>query len=122
MSFPRQHLSLQRGFRANRTINFLGNREFNSYHLIQISECAYFNSKPLLYIPMSEISAESNPSESRLPEWLEVVFRNTSKLRFGSVQILVHDGRVTQVERIQKTRFSPSPDARHAVEEPVELS
>ena len=71
---------------------------------------------------MSQMTAESSASDARLPEWLEVVFRNTSKLRFGSVQILVHDGRVTQVERIQKTRFVPAPDARRADEEPAILS
>ena len=29
----------------------------------------------------------------------------SANLRFGSVQITVHDGRVTQVESIEKTRF-----------------
>jgi hypothetical protein len=31
-----------------------------------------------------------------------------ANLRFGSVQITVHDGRVTQVESIEKTRFVAS--------------
>ena len=38
-------------------------------------------------------------------DWLEVVRQNVSNLRFGSVQITVHEGRVTQVESIEKTRF-----------------
>lgn len=38
-------------------------------------------------------------------DWLEVVRKNVQHLRFGSVQITVHDGRVTQVESIEKTRF-----------------
>lgn len=38
-------------------------------------------------------------------DWLEVVRNNVSNLRFGSVQITVHDGRVTQVESIERTRF-----------------
>lgn len=71
---------------------------------------------------MTQITAESPAADARLPEWLEVVFRNTSKLRFGSVQILVHDGRVTQVERIQKTRFVPAPNGRQADEESATLS
>ncbi|MBN8456824.1 MAG: YezD family protein [Verrucomicrobia bacterium] len=48
-------------------------------------------------------------------EWLEVVRQKVAKLRFGSVQITVHDGRVTQVESIEKTRFAPKPrDARES--------
>lgn len=38
-------------------------------------------------------------------DWLEVVTRKVASLRFGSVQITVHDGKVTQVESIEKTRF-----------------
>lgn len=48
------------------------------------------------------------PSADEL-EWLEVVRQKVAKLRFGSVQITVHDGRVTQVESIEKTRFAPKP-------------
>jgi hypothetical protein len=39
-------------------------------------------------------------------DWLEVVRRNVSGLRFGSVQIIVHEGRVTQIESLEKTRFT----------------
>lgn len=53
-----------------------------------------------------------NPSisESRSPkdpngDWLEVVRKNVANLRFGSIQITVHEGRVTQIESIEKTRF-----------------
>jgi len=38
---------------------------------------------------------------------MEVVIRNVSSLRFGSVQITVHDGKVTQIESVEKTRFVP---------------
>jgi len=51
-------------------------------------------------------STQSN-SISEEQEWLEVVRQKVAKLRFGSVQITVHDGRVTQVESVEKTRFSP---------------
>lgn len=54
------------------------------------------------------------PSADEL-EWLEVVRQKVAKLRFGSVQITVHDGRVTQVESIEKTRFAPKPrDSRES--------
>jgi hypothetical protein len=46
-------------------------------------------------------------SEATSADWIEVVIRKVSSLRFGSVQITVHDGKVTQVESIEKTRFVP---------------
>lgn len=39
-------------------------------------------------------------------DWLEVVRTKVEALRFGSVQIIVHDGRVTQIEALEKTRFN----------------
>ncbi|MFZ4595375.1 MAG: YezD family protein [Verrucomicrobiaceae bacterium] len=39
--------------------------------------------------------------------WLEVVRQKAAAIRFGSVQITVHYGRVTQVESLEKTRFTP---------------
>ena len=39
--------------------------------------------------------------------WLEVVRRKVAAIRFGSVQITVHEGRVTQVESLEKTRIAP---------------
>lgn len=38
-------------------------------------------------------------------DWLDVVHRKVDALRFGSVQIIVHEGRVTQIESLEKTRF-----------------
>jgi hypothetical protein len=46
--------------------------------------------------PNIPISAES---------WLEVVREKVAAIQFGSVQITVHEGRVTQVEAVEKTRF-----------------
>lgn len=57
---------------------------------------------------MQAIPAESTPPETK--DWLEVVRKNVSNLRFGSVLITVHDGRVTQIESVEKTRFvTPQP-------------
>lgn len=49
----------------------------------------------------------ASTSELAPADWIEVVIRKVSSLRFGSVQITVHDGKVTQVESIEKTRFVP---------------
>jgi hypothetical protein len=39
-------------------------------------------------------------------EWLRVVQEKVETLRFGVVQLVVHDGRVTQIERTEKTRLN----------------
>lgn len=49
-----------------------------------------------------------HPSAEPPPEWLEVVRRSVDKLRFGSVQVIVHDGQVTQIESLERTRFPAS--------------
>lgn len=41
-------------------------------------------------------------------DWLDIVSQKVSSLRFGSVQITVHDGQVTMVECLEKTRFTPA--------------
>ena len=40
-----------------------------------------------------------------LPEWLALVREKVERLRFGVVQLVVHDGRVTQIECTEKTRL-----------------
>ncbi|MFZ4767739.1 MAG: YezD family protein [Roseimicrobium sp.] len=37
--------------------------------------------------------------------WLDIVRQKVEAMRFGSVQIVVHEGRVTQVESTEKTRL-----------------
>jgi hypothetical protein len=54
---------------------------------------------------------KASTPESTSADWMEVVIRKVSNLRFGSVQITVHDGKVTQVESIEKTRFVPPKEA-----------
>lgn len=47
----------------------------------------------------------SSPSAPRPEAWLEVVRRAVDSLHFGIVQVVVHDGQVTQVERTERLRF-----------------
>jgi hypothetical protein len=54
---------------------------------------------------MKTITSESPAADCDKVDWLEVVRNNVANLKFGSVQITVHEGRVTQVESIEKTRF-----------------
>lgn len=59
---------------------------------------------------MTTTRTERNAQDGQKAEWLEVVRKNVAALRYGSIQITVHDGRVTQVESIEKTRFVASRD------------
>lgn len=45
-------------------------------------------------------------AEPEVDSWIEIVRQKVSALRFGSVQIIVHEGRVTQVESTEKTRLA----------------
>ncbi|HZP60824.1 MAG TPA: YezD family protein [Opitutaceae bacterium] len=38
-------------------------------------------------------------------DWIALVREKVESLRFGVVQLVVHDGRVTQIERTEKTRL-----------------
>jgi hypothetical protein len=38
-------------------------------------------------------------------DWLELVREKVQSLRFGVVQIVVHDSKVTQIERTERTRL-----------------
>ena len=56
----------------------------------------------------------SNPAGE--PEWLALVRAQVRDLRYGVVQLVVHDGRVTQIERTEKTRLAsgvPERASRH---------
>jgi len=57
---------------------------------------------------MKTIPTELPAADGSKADWLEVVRNNVANLKFGSVQITVHEGRVTQVESIEKTRFVAS--------------
>lgn len=50
------------------------------------------------------MKAES-PTRDAAPEWLRVVRDQVEHLRFGVVQIVVHEHHVVQVERTEKIRF-----------------
>jgi hypothetical protein len=53
-----------------------------------------------------------SPAQTATPDWLAVVREKVETLRYGIVQLVVHDGRVTQIERTEKTRLLPPPNSR----------
>ena len=74
------------------------------------SSQAFPNSQPTDRMIMNKTAPESPPTNGPPADWLEVVRKQAANLRFGSIQITVHDGRVTQVESIEKTRFVATRD------------
>ncbi|MBC2596232.1 YezD family protein [Ruficoccus amylovorans] len=52
----------------------------------------------------------TSPSDTQ--SWQHLVIEKVASLRFGVVQIVVHNGKVTQVECTEKTRFDDSADTR----------
>ena len=64
-------------------------------------------------------SASNELSSASTPDWIALVREKVEGLRYGVVQLVVHDGRVTQIERTEKTRLpaSPSRDGQGAAHE-----
>jgi hypothetical protein len=56
----------------------------------------------------TKIKTESDADEKTA--WLEIVRRQVSSLRFGVVQIVVHDSQVTQIDKTERVRL----DRTHA--------
>ena len=55
---------------------------------------------------MNTISmSEPNKPKTDEEDWLTIVRRKVESLRFGVVQIVVHEGKVTQIESTEKTRL-----------------
>jgi len=50
-------------------------------------------------------NAKQSEAEKSLPAWLVLVRKQVDSLKFGTVQITVHDSQVTQVERLEKVRL-----------------
>ena len=50
------------------------------------------------------MSTLSNQQESK-PTWVQIVQNQIGSLRFGVVQIVVHDSRVVQIERTLRVRL-----------------
>lgn len=65
---------------------------------------------------MAVTSSDHSSIAPSLPDWVALVREKVESLRFGVVQLVVHEGRVTQIERTEKTRLPAAPDSRAAHE------
>ena len=45
----------------------------------------------------------------RPPEWLQQIAQAVQSLRYGTVQITVHDARVVQIDKVERVRLAPAP-------------
>jgi len=54
---------------------------------------------------MNAIKIESNGENIEKSDWQEVVRRQVNSLHYGTVQIVVHDSQVTQIEKTERVRL-----------------
>jgi hypothetical protein len=52
------------------------------------------------------MSTPTEEASEQHEHWIDVVREKVAAIRFGSIQITVHEGRVTLVEAIEKTRIT----------------
>lgn len=49
-------------------------------------------------------------NKNQIPhEWVEIVLSQVQSLKFGVVQITVHESRVVQIEKTEKVRLDKTP-------------
>ena len=58
---------------------------------------------------MSESNIKSGASNMNNVEWLEIVRQQVGSLRYGVVEIIVHDSKVTQIEKTERLRLDKAP-------------
>ena len=54
---------------------------------------------------MSATIIKNGSETSEKPAWLKVVQQHVGTLRYGVVQIIIHDSQVTQIERTERVRL-----------------
>jgi hypothetical protein len=57
---------------------------------------------------MNAIQTRSESDAEEKTAWLEIVRRQVGSLRYGMVQIVVHDSQVTQIEKTERVRLDKS--------------
>jgi hypothetical protein len=63
------------------------------------------NTSRYLNFKMIEIKNKTASGAGDRGAWLEIVRRQVGSLRFGLVQIVVHDSQVTQIEKTERVRL-----------------
>lgn len=55
-----------------------------------------------------DAAPKTEDDRDKLPAWLEIVRRQVGSLRFGVVQIVVHDSEVAQIDKTERVRLPKS--------------
>jgi hypothetical protein len=58
---------------------------------------------------MSDATIKNGGKELSESNWLEIVRRQVGSLQYGVVEIIVHDSRVTQIEKTERLRLDKTP-------------
>ncbi|HEY1790080.1 MAG TPA: YezD family protein [Verrucomicrobiae bacterium] len=61
---------------------------------------------------MSDISQAVKGKSSDELKWLELVIQHVGSLRYGVVEIVVHDSRVIQIEKTERVRLEKTPNEK----------
>jgi hypothetical protein len=59
---------------------------------------------------MSELKNKFSAGGNEELKWLELVIQQVGSLRYGVVEIVVHDGRVIQIEKTERLRLDKASD------------
>jgi hypothetical protein len=62
------------------------------------------HSDPSSASPVPKRNLPLKPAAETAPDWAQIVVEQVKSLRFGVVQIVVHDAKVVQIERTERTR------------------
>jgi hypothetical protein len=62
----------------------------------------------------TEIHSAEQPNYTE-PKWFRFVRQHVSSLKFGTIQITMHDSRVTQIERSEKVRLDTHPTVKDEI-------
>jgi hypothetical protein len=54
---------------------------------------------------MSASQNKTNADSAGKQDWLEIVRQQVGSLRYGVVEIVVHDSQVTQIEKTERVRL-----------------
>jgi hypothetical protein len=57
---------------------------------------------------MSTTKITTSAPATESPEWLDLVRQQVGSLRYGVVEIVVHDSRVIQIEKTERVRLDKS--------------
>jgi len=66
---------------------------------------------------MSELKAKNGTPEVANANWLDIVRDQVASLKYGVVEIVVHDSQVTQIEKTERLRLD-KPVARPSLRVP----